>query len=287
MPDKPSFKYEEAFKRNFGFLNRTEQDRLRKSRVAIAGLGGTGFVQVDALARLGVGAFNLADPDVYEMSNFNRQRGANMATIGRRKADVTKEVVAGIDPEADVRLFYDGIGPATVEPFLDGVDIVVDSLDFYCFQERFLLYRAARKRGLWVLTAPPLGFGFTLIIFDPKGMTFEDYFGFAPEDSLEDLTVSLVAGISPQPLFFQYLDRSGLSFGEKRLPSVSPAPVMLAGAIATEVMNLLTGKFPPLSAPTMFQFDALLHRYHQAEYRWNAETKNALRDQLRQFRAGS
>ena len=287
LSNKPSFKYEEAFKRNFGFLTKAEQDVLRKTRVAVAGLGGTGFVQVDTLARLGIEAFHLADPDNYEMSNFNRQRGANMATIGRRKADVTGETVAGINPEANVRLFYEGVSEATIGPFLEGVDIVIDSLDFYCFKERFLLYRAARERGLWVLTAPPLGFGFTLIMFDPKGMAFEEYFGFSPDDSLEDLTVSLVAGIAPQPFFFEYLDRSGLSFGEKRLPSVSPAPMMLAGVIATEIVNLLTQKYPPLPAPIMFQFDAMLHRYHQTEYRWNIETKRVLREKLRRLQSGA
>jgi molybdopterin/thiamine biosynthesis adenylyltransferase len=287
LSNKPSFKYEEAFKRNFGFLTKVEQDVLCKTRVAVAGLGGTGFVQVDTLARLGIGAFHLADPDIYEMSNFNRQRGAKMATIGRRKADVTGETVAGINPEADVRLFYEGVSEATIGPFLEGVDIVIDSLDFYCFKERFLLYRAARERGQWVLTAPPLGFGFTLIMFDPKGMAFEEYFGFSPDDSLEDLTVSLVAGIAPRPLFFEYLDRSGLNFGEKRLPSVSPAPMMLAGAIATEIVNLLTEKYPPLPAPTMFQFDAMLHRYHQTEYRWNIETKRVLREQLHRLQSGA
>ena len=297
MSNSPSFKYEEAFKRNFGFLSKAEQEVLRKSRVAVAAAGGAGSAQVHVLARLGIGAFHLADPDVFEMSNFNRQTGAAMATIGRSKVDVAREIVAGINPEADARLFYEGVSEATIDPFLEGVDIVIDSLDFYCFKERFLLYRAARERGLWVLTAPPLGFGFSLIMFDPKGMTFEEYFGFSPEDSLEDLTVSLVAGIAPpvslvagnapRPLFFEYLDRNGLSFGEGRLPSVSPAPMMLAGAIATEVVNLLTKKYTPLPAPIMFQFDAMLHYYHRGEYRWSKETKANVRDQLRQLQSGA
>jgi molybdopterin/thiamine biosynthesis adenylyltransferase len=284
---KTPFKYEEAFKRNFGFLSRAEQEILRKSRVAIAGVGGAGGHQAHALARLGIGGFHLADPDTFEMSNFNRQTGAAMPNIGRRKADVVGEIVTSINPEAKLRLFYKGITKATINSFLKGVDIVVDSLDFYCFKERFLLYQAARERGLWVLTAPPLGFGFTLILFDPKGMTFEEYFGFSPGDSLEDLTISLVAGIAPQPLFFKYLDREGLNFGEGRLPSVSPAPMMLAGAIATEVVNLLTKKFAPCPAPAMFQFDALLHRFYHRNYRWSAANKRTVRNRIRRLRSGA
>jgi molybdopterin/thiamine biosynthesis adenylyltransferase len=100
--------------------------------------------------------------------NFNRQSGANTSTIGRRKTDVAEEVVKGINPEADVRLLSDGIGVGNMGTFLDKVNVVVDSLDFCCFKERFILYEAARRQGLWVLTAPPLSFGFTLLAFRSK-----------------------------------------------------------------------------------------------------------------------
>jgi len=163
------FDYSTAFARNIGFLSEDEQGQLRGSRVAIAGLGGTGGAQVHALARMGIGAFNLADPDTFELINFNRQLGATMETIGRHKAEVCEEIVHSINPEADVRLFPSGITSDSIDQFLIDVDVVVDSLDFYCFEERFLLYARARERGLWVLTAPPLGFGFTFLVFDPGG----------------------------------------------------------------------------------------------------------------------
>ena len=67
------FDYDTAFERNIGILSKADQQRLRSSRVAIAGLGGTGSAQVHALARTGIGAFNLADPDTFELANFNRQ----------------------------------------------------------------------------------------------------------------------------------------------------------------------------------------------------------------------
>lgn len=284
----PEFDYGEAFKRNFGFFSEAEQQRLKNARVAIAGLGGTGSGQVTALSRIGIGNFNLADLDSYELVNFNRQSGATMSTIGRPKTDVAGEIVAGINPDADVRLFHQGISPDNIGQFLDGVDVVVDSLDFYCFKERFMLFRAARERGLWVLTAPPLGFGFTLIMFDPNGMTFEDYFGFSEDDSEQDLIVSLVAGIAPRPYFMKYLDLGGLNVGGRRLPSVGAAPMMISGVIATQVANLLTGKFPPVPAPTVFQFDALLHKFRRRKYRWGMRSplqrlkKAALRKKLSQ-----
>jgi molybdopterin/thiamine biosynthesis adenylyltransferase len=262
----PVFDYFTAFQRNIGFLTLAEQQKMHDARVAIAGLGGTGGAQVHALSRMGIGKFTLADPDTFELVNFNRQLGATMDTIGRPKATVMSDLVHSINPEADVRLMPEGIGPDNISQFLEGVDVVVDSLDFYCFKERFLLYRNARERGIWVLTSPPLGFGFTLLIFDPKGMSFEDYFGFTDGMDEFELSVSLIAGIAPKPWMMRYLNKEGLDAAGHRLPSVGAAPFMIAGVIATEVMNLITRKQPVMAVPEVLQFDALLRRFRRARY---------------------
>lgn len=263
-----AYDYFEAFNRNLGFLSEDEQNRLRQARVAIAGLGGTGGAQVHALSRMGIGKFNLADPDTFELANFNRQSGATMPNLGRTKTEVARETVLGINPEADIQLFPEGIGPGSIDRFLQDVDVVVDSLDFYCFEERFLLYAKAREKGLWVLTAPPLGFGFTLIMFDPKGMRFEDYFGFYPGMAERDRVVALIAGIAPKPFMLRYLDRGRPDPGKRRLPSVGAAPFMIAGIMATEVTRHLTGKGRAMAAPTIYQFDALLRQFRRKTYWW-------------------
>lgn len=261
------FDYFEAFSRNLGFISREQQARLQQATVAIAGLGGTGGAQVHALSRLGIGGFHLADPDTFELVNFNRQSGATMASIGRRKAEIARETVLAINPQAGVRLFDTGIDEQNIDAFLDGADVVIDSLDFYCFNERFLLYRRARERGLWVLTAPPLGFGFTMLIFNPNGMRFEDYFDLHAEMSERDKIVALIAGIAPELYMLKYLDRSRPELAGRRLPSVGAAPFMIAGAIATEVTTILTGE-PEFCVPRIYQFDARLRRFRMRSYRW-------------------
>lgn len=263
-----SFDYAVAFSRNLGFVSPAQQEKLRTSRVAIAGLGGTGGAQAHALARLGIGRFSVADPDSFELANFNRQSGALVDTIGRKKAHVIAEQIANINPDADTRVFDEGMGPDNVAAFLEGVDVVVDSLDFYCFEERFLLYRAARERGLWVLTAPPLGFGFTLLAFDPKGMRFEDYFDFRPGMSERERVARLVAGLAPRPYLLSYLDKKVVNTAERRLPSVGAAPMMIAGVIAAEVAGLLTSTGERMAVPEVLQFDARLRRMNKRTYRF-------------------
>lgn len=262
-----TFDYDTAFQRNLGFLDRAEQQKLRNARVAIAGLGGTGGAQVHALVRSGIGGFNLADLDAFELANFNRQSGATMSTIGRPKVNVAAEQVRNINPDASIELFDTGIAEENIDAFLKNVDVVVDSLDFYCFEQRFLLYKNARERGLWVLTSPPLGFGYTLLVFDPEGMSFEDYFGF--EEGMEewDLVTSLVAGIAPTAFFVKYLHAENVSFRNHSLPSVGAAPFMIAGVIATEVINLIVGMRPTDPVPTVYQFDALLRTWRRRRYR--------------------
>lgn len=262
------YDYFEAFSRNLGFLSREEQTRLKNARIAIAGLGGTGGAQVHALARMGIGRFHLADPDTFELVNFNRQSGATVPNIGRPKTTVARETILAINPEAEIHTFDAGIGVENIDSFLQGADVVIDSLDFYCFEERFLLYAKAREKKVWILTAPPLGFGFTLLMFDPNGMTFEDYFGFKPGMTERQRVIALIAGIAPKPFMLKYMDRSRPDFEGRRLPSVGAAPFMIAGVMAAEVTRLLTGKGVPMAAPTVYQFDALLRRFRRKTYFW-------------------
>jgi tRNA A37 threonylcarbamoyladenosine dehydratase len=100
-----AFAYDLAFSRNIGWVTEAEQARLRGSRVAIAGMGGVGGFHLLTLARLGVGQFNIADLDTFELANFNRQAGAGMASIDRAKVEVLAEQARQINPELDLRVF--------------------------------------------------------------------------------------------------------------------------------------------------------------------------------------
>ena len=67
-----AFNYHQAFSRNIGWVTAEEQELLRHKRVAIAGMGGVGGIHLLTLARLGIGAFHIADFDVFDIVNFNR-----------------------------------------------------------------------------------------------------------------------------------------------------------------------------------------------------------------------
>ena len=63
-------------------------ERLRDRHVLIVGLGGVGAFAAEAICRSGVGRLTIADGDVIQPSNINRQLIALHSTVGMRKAEV-------------------------------------------------------------------------------------------------------------------------------------------------------------------------------------------------------
>src|ERR1043165_4068919 len=103
------FQYEESFARNLGWVTPEEQQRLRGKRIAIAGMGGVGAVHLLTLARLGVGAFHIADFDCYDIPNLNRQAAAFMSTMGQPKVAVAARMAQDINPQVEIRQFGEGV----------------------------------------------------------------------------------------------------------------------------------------------------------------------------------
>lgn len=77
---------------------------LKKAHVAIFGVGGVGGYAAEALARTGVGTFDLIDRDTVSVSNINRQIIATHKTVGRAKVEVMKERILEINPDAEVNI---------------------------------------------------------------------------------------------------------------------------------------------------------------------------------------
>lgn len=250
------FHYGEAFSRNIGWLTEVEQNMLRGKRVAVAGLGGVGGFHVLTLARLGVGAFNIADFDAFSLVNFNRQAGATISTLDRPKIDVITEMAKDINPDLSIRTFKAGVSAGNLDDFLSGVDLYVDGLDFFAFPARCATFAACARLGVPAITSAPLGMGVAHLNFLPGGMSFEEYFGL---DGLPEFEQALrfLLGLSPAMLQRSYLaDPSRVNFNEHRGPSTVMACQLCAGVAATEALKILTGRGKVLAAPRGVHFDA-------------------------------
>ncbi|MBI5542456.1 MAG: ThiF family adenylyltransferase [Deltaproteobacteria bacterium] len=247
--------YDVAFKRNRGLVSVSEQARLRAATVAIAGAGGVGGSHALTLARQGVGGFKLIDPDTFSVVNFNRQVGARVSSVGLKKAAEIGRMVRDINPEARVEIWDEFLGPKNVDAFLDGADVVLDGLDYFALPARRLLFQKAREKGLWALTAGPLGFSSVLLAFSPQGMSFDRYCDLRPGMALIDQLISFTVALAPQMLHLRYTDMSQVEISEGAGPSSIIACQLCSSLIALEALALLRGRRTPLAAPRYLQFD--------------------------------
>jgi molybdopterin/thiamine biosynthesis adenylyltransferase len=255
-----AFSYDLAFSRNIGWLTRDEQRALRQKRVAIAGLGGVGGSHLLTLTRLGIGRFHLADFDIFEQANFNRQAGAMMSTLGQAKVEVLANVVRDINPELDIKLFADGVTQDNLHAFLDEVDVYVDGLDFFTLQIRRAVFTACAELGIPAITAAPLGMGAALLNFLPGKMSFEDYFCLKGQ-SEDEQQLRFLLGLSPTMVQRGYLvDPSAVDFARHRGPSTAMACELCAGIAATQVLKLLLRRGQVIAAPRGLHFDAFRNK---------------------------
>lgn len=255
------FNYDDAFSRNIGWVTEAEQLRLRRARVGIGGLGGVGGVHLLTLARLGIGRFSIADFDVFDVVNFNRQVGATVSSLQKPKIDVLADMAKDINPEVDLRLFPTGVQEDNLDAFLDDVDLYVDGLDFFAFSARRMTFAACERKGIPVVTAAPLGLGVALLVFGPGGMSFEDYFGFEGCDDME-MAIRFLVGLSPAMLQRGYVaDMSRVNLAERRGPSSIASCQLCAGVAAVEALKLLLRRGGVKLAPWGSQFDAYRMRY--------------------------
>ena len=121
---------DKRFERSAMLLGEDKIESLHEKRVAIFGIGGVGGYVAEALARTGIGAFDLVDHDVVSDSNINRQIIATEDTVGRNKAEVMKERILAINPRAKVIVHDCFFLPDNAEMFcFFDYDYVVDAVD--------------------------------------------------------------------------------------------------------------------------------------------------------------
>jgi len=251
-----SFDYDDAFSRNIGWLTEAEQQLIKSKRVAIAGVGGVGGIHLLTLSRLGIGNFNIADLDIFEQGNFNRQAGAYMQNIGREKVEVMAEMAQGINPDMGMKTFRKGIHSDNIDEFLEGVDLYIDGLDFFVLDVRREVFAACERKGIPAITAAPLGMGVALMCFLPGHMSFEDYFCMEGCDA-DERQLRFLLGLSPAMLQLGYLvDESRVDLKGKKGPSTPMACELCAGVAATNALKVLLNRGEVVTAPHGLHFDA-------------------------------
>ncbi len=261
-------KYRGIFFRNIGILTESEQDKLRGTTVAIAGMGGVGGLLAERLIRLGVGRLKLTDPGVFEESNLNRQFGSSMVNLGRNKAREIFVLLKDINPQAQI--LYSDVGLMTENDiclFVEDCDLVIDEMDFGLFKQSILLQRAARKRGIYYCFASAIGFGALVVIFDPEGLTLEEYNKLPSNIDLENVTslrLPLERVIPVIPSYASVVTQDTLTEiyeGKRPVPTISIGVGLASILTANEALNIILKRRDIICAPRYTYVDLLDWRF--------------------------
>ena len=102
--------------------------KIRKSVVGIAGVGGLGSAVAVALARIGIGTLILVDFDIVEPSNLNRQQYF-VDQIGMLKVEALRDNLSRINPYVRIKIFPEKIDPNNVERLFGEAQVVVEAFD--------------------------------------------------------------------------------------------------------------------------------------------------------------
>lgn len=143
---------EDMFLRTSALIGASAVEKLKKSSVAVFGLGGVGSYAAEALARAGVGKMTLIDPDKISETNINRQLVALHSTVGLYKADVCRDRILDINPNIKVtslKVFYLPDNDGGID-FTD-YDYIVDAVD--TVSAKIALAENAEKSGVPIISS--------------------------------------------------------------------------------------------------------------------------------------
>ncbi len=245
-----TFDYSTFVQRNMGFVNQQEQEKLANARVFVPGLGGMGGLLVSSLVRMGIGNLTVADADVFEHSNMNRQIFATTQNIGEEKAKVTERELTSINPSLNFRA-YGFDWPQQLEEILSEVDLVVNACDD--MQATTALYRAAKAHGITVIDAFPSMLP-NVFVTGPQHPRPEEWLNYPTQGrELEQvraadwkasslLEMEYVLTHTPSKHYIEEDLLQEVLSGERSKPSFAPMVWMSACLMSYEVVKLVLGR---------------------------------------------
>lgn len=167
-------KREGLYSRNWAFISASMQKQLAQATIFTAGTG-LGSVIATLAARTGFQRFILADGDVVEVSNLNRQVFTRKQ-LGVNKASAVKKIVGDIVPSASVEVVPRFIDSALAARYIARADVVVNTIDLT--NPAFLgVNRVARAQNKPVLFPINLGWGGAVLVFTPDAISLDEFIG--------------------------------------------------------------------------------------------------------------
>lgn len=205
------------------------QERLLSAHVLIIGAGGLGSPAALYLAGAGIGCLSVADDDVVEISNLQRQIAHSEATLGQSKAQSAAAAAQKLNATCDVRALDTRLAGDALKAAIDLADVVLDCTDR--FSSRFAINRACVEMRTPLISGAAIRFSGQLAVFDPRQPSSPCYACLYGEQGEDDAMTCAESGV------------------------VSPLVGIIGSFQALEAIKLISGAGLPLRGLTTF--DAL------------------------------
>ena len=166
-------KYHEFYKRNTGYVSEALQEKIRTTRILIAGCGVGGPV-AEACVRLGFVNFILADSDTVEVHNLNRQSYV-YDDIGKLKVDGLARRLKAINPNISVTTYPEGVTEGNVREMVAQSDFVFDTVDFLELVSIVALHDEVHAQKKPLVSGTTAGWGAMAIYFPPSDAPFSEF----------------------------------------------------------------------------------------------------------------
>ena len=146
-------------------LGAAGQEKLQKAKVLVIGAGGLGAPAAMYLAAAGVGTIGIADADVVDLSNLQRQIIHDTPDLGKPKVESAKESMQAINPEVVVHTYHTFVAADNIADMVKDYDFIIDGTDN--FPAKFLINDACVMAEKPFSHAGILRFGGQLMTYVP------------------------------------------------------------------------------------------------------------------------
>ncbi|WP_298842519.1 ThiF family adenylyltransferase [Clostridium sp.] len=255
--------YEQFTLRNIDYIPDELQNKIRNTTILIAGCGiGSSFAEV--AVRLGFESIILADGDIVNDHNLNRQCFV-ADDIGKLKVKALAERLKAINPSVKVKEITEFISEKNVTEIVKDADIVFDTIDFLDLPAIIGLHDECKKQKKHLITALALGWGAGCIYFPPDAIcSFRKILALPLEGPVDKFGYSevfskFVYRLEEQldPTVFKAVSKALIFMDDGRpcpASQVSPGAYAVASFVGTLVVRILSG-LPVLSAPNLLTID--------------------------------
>jgi molybdopterin/thiamine biosynthesis adenylyltransferase len=142
------------------------QQSLMNSSVLIVGMGGLGCPASMYLAAAGVGHITIADDDVVDVTNLQRQIAHSHSKLGEPKVESAKSVLLGLNKDIEVTIVQERLEGVLLDNVVRSVDVVVDCCDN--FSTRFAVNSSCLRHSKPLVSGAAIRMEGQVAVFDSR-----------------------------------------------------------------------------------------------------------------------